>query len=102
MFKKTEKLWDILGEIFAVLLVLVYAVLIINANWPFIKNATLYNVLEGLRSYGSIILVGIVGLEAISKRNIIFQILFVAIMALVVIFMFFPNASSYLVGLINK
>ncbi len=101
MFKKTEKFWDILGEILAVLLVLVYAVMIINANWQFIPDGTIFNILEGIRSYGSIVLVGVVGLEAISKRNIIFQIIFVAIMALVVIFMFFPEAARYLVGIIN-
>ena len=77
MFKGMEKVWDILGEIVAVVLVLVYALLIINAKFQFIPDGTLMNILQILRTYGSLLLVAIVGLEAMSKRNIVFQIIFV-------------------------
>lgn len=74
MFKKSEKFFDIIGEILAVVLVLVYVVLILNANFSFIPEGVFLNILEILRTYGSLILVGVVGLEAMSKRNLVFQI----------------------------
>lgn len=102
MFKGLEKLWDILGEILAVLLVVTYAVLIINANFPFIHNDTVLMILDIARTYGSLLLVGIVGLEAISKRGLLFQIIFIALMAIVVIFLFFPDTYANLIGMISN
>ena len=93
MFKFTEKLWDILGEILAIVLILVYAVLILNANFDFIPAGTLLNILNILRTYGSLALVGIVGFEALSKRGFIFQIIFLALIALIVVFLFFDERS---------
>ncbi len=102
MFKKMEKVWDIIGEILAVVMVLVYALLIINANFSFIPEGTFMNILEILRTYGSLLLVAVVGLEAISKRNIVFQIIFLALLALIVVFMFFPGTYENLIGIIKK
>ena len=101
MFKSFEKLWDILGEILAVVLVVTYAVLIVNANFQFINNETVLMVLDILRTYGSLALVGIVGLEAISKRGLLFQILFLGLMAIVVIFLFFPDTYANLIGTLS-
>ena len=97
-----SKVWDIIGEILAVVLVLVYAVLIINANFSFIPEGTIMNILEILRTYGSLLLVAVVGLEAISKRNVIFQIIFVLLLALIVVFMFFPGTYENLIGIVKK
>lgn len=99
MFKGMEKVWDIIGEILAVVLVLVYALLIINAKWQFIPAGTFMNILEILRTYGSILLVAVVGLEAMSKRNIVFQIIFVLLLVLIVVFMFFPETYQNLINL---
>ena len=100
MFKGMEKVWDILGEIVAVVLVLVYALLIINAKFQFIPDGTLINILQILRTYGSLLLVAIVGLEAMSKRNIVFQIIFAALLVLIVVFMFFPETYQNFINLI--
>ncbi len=101
MFKKSEKLFDILGEILAVVLVITYALLIVDANFNFIPEGTIMNILEILRTYGSLALVGVVGLEAISKRNLIFKIIFLALMALIVIFLFFPGTYDNLINLVK-
>ena len=101
MFRKTEKIFDILGEILAVVLVLVYVVLILNANFDFIPQGTFLNILEILRTYGSIALVGVVGLEAMSKRNILFQIIFLACIALIVIFLFFPDTYGQFINFVK-
>ena len=102
MFKCMEKFWDILGEILAVIMVLVYVVLIINANFQFIPEGAFLNILNIIRTYGSLLLVGVVGLEAISKRNLIFQIIFLALMAIIVVFLFFPDTYANLILLIPQ
>lgn len=45
---------------------------------------------------------GVVGLEAMSKRNFIFQIIFLALLALIVIFLFFPGTYENLIGIVKK
>ena len=101
MFKKSEKFFDIIGEILAVVLVLVYVVLILNANFSFIPEGVFLNILEILRTYGSLILVGVVGLEAMCKRNLVFQIIFIALLALIVVFLFFPGTYENLINLVK-
>ena len=101
MFRGLEKIFDIIGEILAVILVLVYALLIINANFDFIPQGAFLNILEILRTYGSLALVGVVGFEAMSKRNFIFQIIFLALIALIVIFLFFPGTYENLINIVK-
>ncbi len=96
-----EKVFDIIGEILAVILVLVFAILLLDAKLDFLANAETFKyVLEGIRGYGTLLLVAVVGLEAMVKRNIIFFLLFLVVIAVCVIMMFFPEVSDYLIGLI--
>ncbi|HIT78231.1 MAG TPA: hypothetical protein IAD47_05525 [Candidatus Limihabitans stercoravium] len=101
MKKTISAIFDIIGEILAVILVIVYALLIINANFPFIPEGWLLNIMLIARTYGSLLLVGIVGMEAMSKRNIIFQIIFIALIALIVVFLFFPETYTQLIGIVK-
>lgn len=101
MFKGIGKIFDIIGEILAVIMVIVYALLIINANFSFIGEGTFFKVLEILRTYGSLALVGIVGFEAMAKRNIIFQIIFLALVALIIVFLFFPGTYQNLIEIVK-
>ena len=100
MFKKLSGVFDIIGEILAVVLVVVYALLIINANFDFLP-ATVLNIFKIIQTYGALILIGVVGLEAMTKRNFILQIIFLALMAIIVIFLFFPGTYENLIGLIQ-
>ncbi len=100
MFKGLEKVFDIIGEILAVVMVVVFALLIINANFSFLPTSVL-NVFEVIRTYGSLVLIAVVGLEAMAKRNFIFQIIFLALLALIVVFLFFPGTYENLIGLIK-
>ena len=101
MFKGLEKVFDIIGEILAVVMVVVFALLIINANFNFLPDAVL-NVFEVIRTYGSLVLIAVVGLEAMAKRNFIFQISFLALLALSVVFLFFPGTYENLIGIVKK
>ena len=85
-----EKVFDILGEILAVLTLVLYVVLIINANWSFIPGNVL-NVLNIIRNYAALVVVMIVGFEAMVKRSFVFKVLFLLVLAIVIIFQFFPG-----------
>lgn len=100
--KKLEKVFDILGEIIAVVMVLLYVVALANAQWSFIPaDSFIANAMKIMLTYGALLLVAVVGLEAISKRNLIFRIIFYALLAIIVIFMFFPNTYTQLIGLVK-
>lgn len=102
MFKSFEKVFDIIGEILAVVLVIVFALLIIDANFPFLDNVEwLKNAFEIIRTYGALLLIAVVGLEAMAKRNFVFQIIFLALLALIVVFLFFPGTYESFIGMIK-
>ena len=86
-----EKIFDILGEICAVLTVALYAVLIINANWTFIPEGTFLNILLFIKNYAALAVVLIVSFEAMVKRGFIFKIIFLVLLAVIVLFQFFPG-----------
>ena len=99
--KSWEKFFDIIGEILAVSLVVVYVLSLANAQWHFLDGITwLTNIMALMRTYGALLLVAVVGLEAMSKRNFLFRIIFYAMLAIIVIFMFFPSTYTYLIGLV--
>lgn len=100
MFKGLEKVFDIIGEILAVVLVVVFALLISDANFNFLPD-TVLNIFTVIKEYGALVLIGVVGCEAMSKRNFIFQIIFLALVALIVIFLFFPGTYENLIHIVK-
>ena len=86
-----EKIFDILGEICAVLTVALYAVLIINANWTFIPEGLFFDILLVIKNYAALAVVLIVSFEAMVKRGFIFKIIFLVLLAVIVLFQFFPG-----------
>jgi len=103
MKKTLSKICDILGQILAVVLVVVFVLLIIDANFPFIsKSVVAHNIMYGILHYGTLLLIAVVGLEAMFKRNIVFLIIFLLMLALIIIFLFFPGTYENLFNLIKK
>ena len=100
MFKGLEKFFDIIGEILAVILVLVFFVDILNLQFGFIENVDVLKAFSIVKYWGTLLLVAVVGLEAMSKRNVIFQIIFIALLALIVVFLFFPETYQNLINLV--
>lgn len=101
--KKLEKVFDVIGEILAVLLVVVYIVAMANAIWGFLDGVpVLEKILNIVIHYGALLLVAVVGLEAMSKRNIILRIIFYLCLAVIVIFLCFPETYNNLIGLIAQ
>ena len=99
----SKKLLDWLGMGAAIITVIAYLVLVINAQWPFLNEelSWLYNILIVVRNYAPLIVVGIVGLEFVTKRSILVRVLYYVAIALIVISMFFPSTWQNLVGLIQ-
>ena len=86
-----EKILDTLGEILAFITVALYAVLIVNATWTFIPQGTFLNILLVAKNYAALAVVAVVGLEAIVKRGFILKLIFIILLAIVIIFQFFPG-----------
>ncbi|HJB92858.1 MAG TPA: hypothetical protein H9708_02780 [Candidatus Borkfalkia stercoripullorum] len=100
MFKGLEKVFDIIGEILAVLLILVFFVDMLNVQFGFITAEGALKFFFYAKQWGALLLVGVVGLEAMSKRNFVLQIIFLAILAFIIICMFFPSTYDKLIGMI--
>ena len=86
-----EKILDTLGEILAFVTVALYAVLIVNATWTFIPQGTFLNILLVAKNYASLAVVAVVGLEAVVKKGFILKLIFIILLAIVIIFQFFPG-----------
>lgn len=101
-----KQILDVIGCIAAVITILTYVILCINATVvaagkTFIPEASfIMNVLKVIQTYAPLIVVGIVGLEFVANKHLVFRILFYVLIALVVIFMFFPATWSQMVGLL--
>lgn len=87
----------VLGEVIAYFTIILYAILIINANFHFISNGLLYY-LRILQIYAPIGLITVLGLRFSSKRHIAFRILFYIIIAVIIVFSFFPDTWTNFVA----
>ena len=97
--KSFEKVLDVLGEIIAFLAVALLALIIINAKFDFIPEK-IAGILSVCKEWVGLVLIAVVGLEATIKRNILIRIIFYLLVAVVVVFMFFPSTFDYLTGLV--
>lgn len=97
-----KKIFDAIGMFAAVITVLTYLVLVINAQWPFLDGVPqIYNILTVIRHYAPLVVVAIVGLEFVSGKSILVRVIYYVVIALIIISMFFPSTWNDLVGLIK-
>lgn len=100
--QKVSSVFDIIAEILAIIYVLVFVLLLVDAQWPFISKVDwLYKAFKVIWMYGGFVIAAIVGLEAMSKRNIILFIVFAVLLALCVIFTFFPDTYNNLLSFVK-
>ncbi len=95
-----EKVLDVLGEILAFVTAVVWALVIINQNFPFLPQVVV-NVFNVAKAWLLLVLVGVVGLEATIKRNFVIRLIFYIVMAILIIFHCFPGTYDYLIGLVK-
>lgn len=100
--KKLEPIFDFLGEVLALIMVAVYILTLADAQWGFFAkwDPVILDVMAILRLYGSLLLVGIVGMEAVSKRKMLVRWIFYAAVAIIVIFLFFPATYQNLLNML--
>lgn len=98
-----KKLWDLIGQVLAIVLVFVYVLYILNLNFGFLDALppVLTALLAYLKNFGSLALIAIVGLEATAKKPFIIKLLFLLLCAVVVVFMFFPATYDALISTIQ-
>ena len=84
--------FDFLGEILAVLTIMLIAFLFINANFGLIGSADTVSVLTAIRDYAILGTLIIVGLEFSVKRSFAWFVIFLVLAAIAVLFTFFPQA----------
>jgi len=87
VFRKFEKLFDLLGEIAAFLTIALIATLFLNVKYSFIPADTL-SILETIREYAILGTLIIVGLEFSCKKGLIVFALYGALAAVAIIYSF--------------
>lgn len=98
MKSSLEKVVDIIGEILAFFTVALIVLLFINryvagraSDGVGFLPVKLSEVLESIREIAVLLVVGLAGLEFAIKRGIIVFIIYAALVAVAVIFLFFPG-----------
>ena len=100
--EQNKKFFDAIGMLAAIITVIAYAVLVINAQWPFLGDyPAIYNVLLIVRTYAPLVVVALVALEFVADKGFIVKLICYVAIALVVISMFFPATWTQLVGLVG-
>lgn len=95
---------DILGllaETIAFFSIVLYLVLLINANWAFISSPGIMNVLNILKFYAPLALMLVVGLQVTSRQPFFVRIIFYSAMALIIVFQFFPGTWDNFIQLVR-
>ena len=96
-----SKVFNVINTICAFIVLVVLALTAINANWTFISNETVLTIFEYILRFGPLIVCSLVMVEFAIKRNIILQIIIYLIIAVAVIFQFFPGTFDAIVDSIN-
>lgn len=96
-----KALLDMVGGLLAFLTAFLFlAEAIILQGW-FKAPDIVMQIVNVVKTYGLIVLVGIVGLEFVSGKSLLIKLLFVVAMAAVVIFQFFPDTWANLVKTVD-
>ena len=97
-----QKFLDFLGKLIAIVWLLSFALWVTNANWGYLNNiGIVVTIINIIKEWGALALVAIVGLEAVAKRKLITKILFLLLLAVCVIFMFFPGVTDQIFNMVG-
>lgn len=89
-----KKVLSFIGGILAFLTVIMYALLFIDSVYSFLPEAAVA-FMEGIKLFAVLVVCAITGLEfAFSTKSVFVVILFCLILAVVIVFMFFPGVLA--------
>ena len=98
-----RQIFDVVGCISAIVTVIVYLVLCINANWAFIPEGSfILNILNLIKTFAPLVVVGLVGIEFMADKHWVFRIIFYIMLGLIVLMMFFPSTWTQFVGVVQE
>lgn len=97
-----QKVFDALSKLCAFVLIIVYVIFAINSNWTFITNETVIKVIQYIMYYGPLVIASLVAIEFSIKRNIVLQILMYVLIAIMIIFQFFPGTWGSIVTAVSS
>ena len=98
-----KQILDVIGCLAAVITIVAYVLLCVNASWEFIPATSLvFKILAVIRTWAPLIVVGFVGWDFVADKNILWRIIFYVAIAVVVVCMFFPGTWGQFVGLVEK
>ena len=97
-----QKLLDFLGKLIAIVWLVSFVLWVTNANWHYLDSVGIVvTILNIIHEWGALALVGVVGFEAVAKRKLITKILFLLLLAVCVIFMFFPGVTDQIFNIVK-
>lgn len=97
-----KKFFSILGGLMAFLTIIALAIIFINAQFNFIHNEVVLNVLAYIQTYALIATVGIVALEFSADKGLAVFVVTALLIAVVVIFSFLPGTKDVVIGWVGK
>jgi|ADurb_Oil_03_Slu_FD_contig_123_8494_length_2584_multi_4_in_2_out_1_1 hypothetical protein len=99
--KKLSEVFDVIGELCAFLAIAVLAFICVNGVFEFITDPDTLHILQICKLYSGLALIIITGFEATVKRSLLVRIVFYVLVAIVIVFQFFPGAWDAIVGVIK-
>lgn len=91
----------ILAETVAFFTIVLFLVMLIQANWPFIPAGTVLDILNVAMYYAPLVLTLIVCLQVTSRQPLIVRLIFYIIIVAIIVFQFFPGTWSNMVKAIK-
>jgi len=95
-----KKFYNVLGQLFGFLTILLFAFLFANTMFDFGIDAQIIGILELVKTYAIFAVCGLAGLEFVAGKKILGLIYFL-ILAFVVIFSFFPDIRDQIVNIVT-
>ena len=87
----------ILAETVGFFTIVLFLVMLINSNWPFIPAGSLLDILNIAMYYAPLVLTLIVCLQVTSRQPLVVRLVFYIIIAAIIVFQFFPGTWNNLI-----
>lgn len=96
--RRDKNLWNNLGKLCALILMVVYAVYIANTFAKFMPEGHVaFKILKAIMFYGPLVLIVLNCFEWAADKNLIIRIIIIVVWAAIIILSFFPSALNFLI-----
>ena len=103
-----KQVFDVISCCAAVVTIIAYLVLLVNANLvesghAFLQEGTfVMTVLNCIKEFGALVVVALVGIEYVADKNVVVRFGFYAVIAVVAVLMFCPGAWDNFIIYANR